>query len=82
MKKTKSLRHIDVNLDELDRIIDRATQAPLSAAESQKLRSALHAIEEATEHREDQRGFGQVSGSRDSGGTFWHGRCCCDRSRA
>jgi transposase len=44
MKKAKSRRHIDVNLDELDRIIDRATQAPLSAAESQKLRSALHAM--------------------------------------
>lgn len=45
MKKTKSpRRHIDVNLDELDRIIDRATQAPLSAAESQKLRNALHAM--------------------------------------
>jgi len=44
MKKAKSRRHIDVNLDELDQIIDRATQAPLSAAESQKLRSALHAM--------------------------------------
>jgi len=43
MKKTKS-RHLNVNLDELDRIIDRSTQAPLSTAESQKLRSALHAM--------------------------------------
>jgi transposase len=44
MKKTKSRRHIDVNLDELDQIIDRATQVPLSPAESQKLRTALHAM--------------------------------------
>jgi transposase len=45
MKKTKPpRRQIDVNLDELDQIIDRATQAPLSVAESQKLRSALHAM--------------------------------------
>jgi len=44
MKKMKSRRHIDVNLDELDRIIDRSTQAPLSAADSQKLRTALHAM--------------------------------------
>jgi hypothetical protein len=68
MKKTKSRRHIDVNLDELDRIIDRSTQAPLSAAESQKLRTALHAManglirKRSTE--KDQRGFGQAGGSR------------------
>jgi hypothetical protein len=44
MKKTKPRRHIEVNLNELDRIIDRSTQAPLSAAESQKLRTALHTM--------------------------------------
>jgi transposase len=39
-------RHIDVNLDELDRIIDRSTQAPLSESEGQKLKTALHATAE------------------------------------
>jgi transposase len=35
---------VDVNLEELDRIIERGTQAPLSELESQKLKSALHAL--------------------------------------
>jgi transposase len=35
---------IEVNLDELDRIIDRGTDAPLSKADSQKLKTALHAM--------------------------------------
>src|SRR5260221_29015 len=39
-------RRIDVNLDELDQIIDRTTRAPLSEAESQKLKTALHAMAE------------------------------------
>jgi len=39
-------RRIDVNLDELDRIIDRSTRAPLSESESQKLKTALHAMAE------------------------------------
>lgn len=39
-------RHIDVNLDELDRIIDRSTHAPLSESEGQKLKTALHAMAE------------------------------------
>ena len=39
-------RHRDVNLDELDRIIDRGMQAPLSESEGQKLKTALHAMAE------------------------------------
>ena len=35
---------VDVNLEELDQIIDRGRQAPLSESESQKLKSALHAL--------------------------------------
>jgi transposase len=37
---------IDVNLDELDQIIDRSTRAPLSESESQRLKTALHAMAE------------------------------------
>jgi len=44
MKRKSSRRHIEVNLHELDQIIDRGTQAPLSASESQKLKTALHAM--------------------------------------
>jgi transposase len=35
---------MDVNLEELDQIIERGTQTPLSASESEKLKSALHAL--------------------------------------
>jgi transposase len=35
---------MDLNLEELDQIIERGTQAPLSESESEKLKSALHAL--------------------------------------
>ncbi len=35
---------VDVNLEELDQIIERGTQVPLSELESEKLKSALHAL--------------------------------------
>lgn len=35
---------VDVNLEELDQIIERGTRAPLSESESEKLKSALHAL--------------------------------------
>ena len=43
MKKKTPLRRVDVNVEELDRIIDDARSAPLSEADSQKLKTALHA---------------------------------------
>jgi transposase len=39
----KRLR-VEVNLEELDQIIERGTRAPLSESESEKLKSALHAL--------------------------------------
>ena len=42
MKPTR--RRIDVNLDELDRVLDGARQTPLSEADCDKLKSALHAL--------------------------------------
>jgi hypothetical protein len=39
MKSTKR-RRVDVNLDELDRVLDGARQAPLSAADGDKLKGA------------------------------------------
>jgi transposase len=41
-----SRRRIEVNLEELDQIIDRATDVPLSKADSEKLKAALHAMAE------------------------------------
>jgi transposase len=37
-------RRVDVDLDELDQIIDRGRQAPLSEAEGEKLKTALHTM--------------------------------------
>jgi transposase len=37
-------RRIDVNLEELDRVLDGAREAPLSAADHDKLKDALHAM--------------------------------------
>jgi hypothetical protein len=44
MKPKTSRRRIDVNVDELDRIITAAMQAPLSEAEGKTLRTAVHAM--------------------------------------
>ena len=37
-------RRIDVNLEELDRVLDGAREAPLSEADYDKLKDALHAM--------------------------------------
>jgi transposase len=44
MRSKTSRRRVDVNVEELDRIIDDARTAPLSEADSQKLKAALHAL--------------------------------------
>src|SRR5581483_4375520 len=43
MKKNPR-RRVDVNVEELDRIIDSGMSAPLSEADGQKLKTALHAM--------------------------------------
>ncbi len=43
MKKS-ARRRIDVNLDDLDRVLDGARQAPLSEADYEKIKDALHAM--------------------------------------
>ena len=59
---------VDVNLEELDQIIERGTQAPLSEPESEKLKSALHALAgmlgETTHDRKDQERFGAARNAR------------------
>jgi hypothetical protein len=37
-------RRIEVNLDELDQVLDEARQTPLSEADYDKLKGALHAL--------------------------------------
>jgi transposase len=42
--KKPARRRIDVNLDELDRVLDGARQAPLSESDYEKVKDALHAM--------------------------------------
>ncbi len=44
MKKRLARRRIEVNLEELDRIIDRGMRTPLSESDGQKIKTALHAM--------------------------------------
>ncbi len=44
MKKKAARQRIDVNVAELDQIIDGARSAPLSESDSEKLKTALHAL--------------------------------------
>ena len=41
---TSGRRRIEVNLDELDQVLDEARQTPLSEADYDKLKGALHAL--------------------------------------
>jgi len=45
-KKTTSRRRIDVNVEELDRIIEAAMQAPLNETDGRTLKTAVHAMAE------------------------------------
>jgi transposase len=46
MKSKSSRRHIDVDVEELDRILDGATQALMSKSDCQKVKAAVHAMAE------------------------------------
>src|SRR6476660_4803827 len=43
---TSSRRRLDVDVEELDRVIDAAENGPLSKADCQKLKTTLHALVE------------------------------------
>jgi hypothetical protein len=44
MTKKPAQRRLEVNLEELDRIIDHGMRAPLSESDGQKIKTALHAM--------------------------------------
>ncbi|HEX4170484.1 MAG TPA: hypothetical protein VHZ55_33895 [Bryobacteraceae bacterium] len=46
MKRKSPRKRIEVILEELDRIIDHGMDVPLSKAEGQKIKAALHAMAE------------------------------------
>ena len=52
MKKT-SRRGIDVDVEELDRLIDSTEQGPLSEADRRKLKTAVHAMAERLVRRQN-----------------------------
>jgi transposase len=66
MKKKASRRRIDVDVDELDRVIDGAEQAPLSKANCLKLKTTLHALVESLERRRNTEKTNAVLGDQDS----------------
>ena len=61
-------KRVDVNLEELDRVLDAAREAPLSEPEYEKLKDASaraggHAAA-TTHYREDQERFGTAGSAR------------------
>jgi len=70
MKKQASRRRIDVNVDELDRIIEAAMQAPLNEADGRTLKTRRACdggkTGAAAEHGENQRRAGTESTTRRS----------------
>ena len=59
-------RRIDVNVEELDRVIDETEKGPLSEADRQKLRTTLHALVESLERRRNTEKTSAVLGDQDS----------------
>jgi hypothetical protein len=42
----RSRQQLDINIEELDRLLDRTREGPLSDADREKLRTALHVLAE------------------------------------
>ena len=59
-------RRIDVDVEELDQIVDRAREAPLSDTDYDKLKTALHALIERLLGREKSEKLASVFGDENS----------------
>jgi hypothetical protein len=66
MKKKTSLRRVDVNVEELDRVIDETEKGPLSEADRQKLRTTLHALVESLQRRRNNEKTNAVLGDQNT----------------
>jgi hypothetical protein len=64
MKRT-SRRRVDVNVDELDRIIDGAMREPLNETDGQTLKTALHAMAERLVRGRNTEKTSSVLGNQD-----------------
>lgn len=91
MKKKIPRRRVDVNVEELDRIIDSGMSAPLSEADGQKLKTALHAMierlrpqakTEKTSSVFGDSGSGAMEGNASQEQSAGHGRNGADAYRA
>ena len=68
MKKT-SRRGIDVNVDELDRIIDAAMREPLNEKDGRTLKTAVHAMAERLVRRRNTEKTSAVLEPKTTSGT-------------
>jgi Ni/Co efflux regulator RcnB len=66
MKKQTSRRRIDVNVEELDRIIDGAMREPLNETDGQTLKTAVHAMAERLVRGRNTEKTSTVLGDQDS----------------
>jgi transposase len=61
-----SRRHLDVDVEELDRVIDAAENGPLSNADRQKLKTTLHALVERLAQKRNTEKTNSVLEQKDS----------------
>jgi hypothetical protein len=66
MKKKTSRRRVDVNVEELDRVIDGAMREPLNETDSQTLKKAVHAMAERLVRGRNTEKTNAVPGDQDS----------------
>ena len=66
MKKKTSRPRVDVNVEELDRVIDETAKGPLSEADRQKLRTTLHALVESLQRRRNNEKTNAVLGDQNT----------------
>jgi len=66
MKKKTSRPRVDVNVEELDRVIDETEKGPLSEADRQKLRTTLHALVESLQRRRNNEKTNAVLGDQNT----------------
>src|SRR4051812_14644226 len=66
MNKKTSRRKIDVNVDELDRIIDGAMREPLNETDGRTLKTAVHAMAERLVRERSTEKTSTVLGDEDS----------------
>jgi transposase len=69
MKKKASRRRVEVNVEELDRIIDGAMREPLNEADGQTLKTALHTMAERLVRARNTEKTSAVLGDQNSSAT-------------